>query len=76
MKKSKIYTNTCSLPTHPIHAEITISATDLNKFKQLSEGHDELRIMAHDEEPDNGYITIYVDCTSTEVRELLEDSWQ
>ena len=60
--------------SHPVLAEITISAFDLHRFEQLDENHPETRIVGHDD-PKDGMITVFVACACDEVATALEDGW-
>ena len=61
-------------PSHPVLAEITISAIDLHRFEQLNENHPETKIVGRDD-PEDGMITVFIACASDEVATALKDGW-
>lgn len=60
--------------SHPVLCELTIDVMKWYRFERLSENAPELNIVGHDE-PDGNLVTVYVACSSEEVKEALEDAW-
>jgi hypothetical protein len=60
--------------THPVLAEIVIDPEDWGRLQQLDADNAATAIVGHDA-PQNGKMTVFLACTSDEVRNRLEDGW-
>jgi hypothetical protein len=60
--------------SHPILAEISIDTGRLYDLERLNADNPDTRIVGHDN-PDNDRMTVFVACSSEEVRRRLEDGW-
>jgi hypothetical protein len=73
MKYREITPDRFQLPvSHP--ATISIDPVNWHDFQRLFTDEPATRILGYDE-PHDGRMTIYVACSSREVRNRLEDGW-
>jgi hypothetical protein len=59
---------------YPVLAEIVIESSDWFRFEQLVGHTEDTRIIGHDD-PQDGWLTVHVACTSTDVQTRLHDGW-
>jgi hypothetical protein len=60
--------------THPILAEVIIDPADWCRLQKLDADNAATTIVGYDA-PQNGKMTVFLACSSDEVRDRLEDGW-
>jgi hypothetical protein len=60
-------------PSHPVLAQVNIEPADRFQFERLNADSPVTHIVGHDIL--DGRMTVFVACSSDEVRQRLEDGW-
>jgi hypothetical protein len=75
MRYSDLADDRFQLPSsHPHLATLSIDPADWFRFERMADENLTIRIVGHDA-PQDERLTVYVACSSKEVRRRLEDGW-